>query len=319
MGLLITFAIPYLHNRDYLRQAVASVVDQTLPDWELIIVDDSSDEPAGPFTDPRIRVERNSSRLGLVGNWNRCLTLGSAALVTLLHGDDRLHSAYAERVLAAAERWPDVVAIGTDVDLIDANGRPHRDLADRVKRHAHRPSGDHLISGDAGLSGLLRNNYLYSPTLCYRRTTIAAAGESPFDPRWAMVPDLDWISRQLLSGASIGVVGQPLYQYRRHVNSTSNQLTRTTQRFREEIELYQDLALDGAAKGWQATSRAARQRRMIRAHLGVRCLESLVRADPRAAAATSRLLISDLVSGRRLTSGRQTGESVSANTTAPKT
>src|SRR5215217_6183588 len=118
-GPAITFAIPYYSNADYLLEAVASVRAQTIDDWELLVVDDAGPEPAGErvdaLGDPRIRYIRNTSNLGLAGNWNECVRLARAPLVNVVHADDRLYSTYAEHVLDAADRHPDVAAFFTDV------------------------------------------------------------------------------------------------------------------------------------------------------------------------------------------------------------
>src|SRR5690606_6066717 len=59
----ISFAIPYYRGRDYLREAVESVLAQTRPDWELLVVDDCGPEPAddlvASYGDSRIRYHRN--------------------------------------------------------------------------------------------------------------------------------------------------------------------------------------------------------------------------------------------------------------------
>ena len=54
----ITFAIPSYRGRDYLGEAIRSVLAQTASDWNLLVVDDCGPEPAEDvvvvFVDPRI-------------------------------------------------------------------------------------------------------------------------------------------------------------------------------------------------------------------------------------------------------------------------
>ena len=80
----LTITIPYFRGIDYLREAIESVQRQTLVDWELIVVDDHSPEPAEQLVlalhDPRVSYVRNEQNLGLSGNWNRCLTLATTPL-----------------------------------------------------------------------------------------------------------------------------------------------------------------------------------------------------------------------------------------------
>ncbi|UUZ60009.1 glycosyltransferase family 2 protein [Nocardioides sp. B-3] len=133
----ITFAIPYYRGRDYLSEAIGSVLAQTVSDWQLLVVDDCGPEPAddvvAAFHDPRITYVRNERNLGLAGNWNECVRLTTTPPVTILHGDDRLLPDYAARVLAAAEAQPGVTVLFTDTVNIDGDGAPTRTPADIVK------------------------------------------------------------------------------------------------------------------------------------------------------------------------------------------
>ena len=133
----ISFTIPYYRGRSYLREAIESVLAQTVDAWELVVVDDRGPEPAqdlvAEYADPRVRYVRNEANLGLAGNWNECVRQASAPLVTVLHGDDRLLPDYAARVLAAADEHPEVTALFTDALVIGPDGEPTSTLADKVK------------------------------------------------------------------------------------------------------------------------------------------------------------------------------------------
>ena len=128
----ISFTIPYYDNRPYLAEAIASVRAQTVEDWELVVVDDRGPEPAedlvSAIVDDRVSYVRNEENLGLAGNWNECVRRATAPWVTVLHGDDRLLPAYAERVLAVAEAprpaGQTLAAVFTDVVTIGRTGEP---------------------------------------------------------------------------------------------------------------------------------------------------------------------------------------------------
>src|SRR5829696_1977595 len=241
-GPAITFAIPYYSNASYLLEAVASVRAQTMHDWELLIVDDAGPEHAqdlvDALADARIRYIRNTTNLGLAGNWNECIRLAGAPLVTLLHADDRLRPDYAVAVLAAARQPPVAAAVFTDATIIGADGTPARSLPDLVKRFASRPRRDHDVLGDEGLAGILANNYVMCPTLCYRKEIV---GEAPFDSRWKFVLDLDHATRLLLAGHRLRGVRTVLYEYRRHSDNQTTALTADASRFAEEIDFYRSV------------------------------------------------------------------------------
>ena len=291
----ITFAIPYFRHRDYLIEAIKSVRAQTIHDWEIVIVDDCGPEPAADLVrqlgDERIRYIRNPVNLGLARNWNECIRQSKAPLVTLLHSDDRILPTYAAAVLAAAARFPKSAAVFTDAVIIGADGQPARSLPDLVKRFAHRPRTDHAVTGDRGLGSVLANNYIFCPSLCYRT---ALVGPSPFDPRWAMVLDLDNIARLLLSGQTLYGIRQPLYEYRRHGANQTSLLTANATRFSEEIALYREVCAAATTKGWSRSASAARHRAMVRTHLLLQMLNDIAHARFNAAGSKRVILWSDL-------------------------
>ncbi|MCK7579239.1 MAG: AAC(3) family N-acetyltransferase [Chromatiales bacterium] len=74
---LISVCIPTYRGAAHLPAAIDSVLEQTLSDFELVIIDDNSPdqtaEIVSAYSDSRIRYLRKSVNLGPEGNWNRCL------------------------------------------------------------------------------------------------------------------------------------------------------------------------------------------------------------------------------------------------------
>ncbi len=294
----ITFAIPYYSNRVLLAEAMASVIAQSVDDWELVVVDDAGPEPAddlvAAYGDPRIRYVRHPENLGMTRNWNACLDLARAGLVTLLHQDDRLLPTYAERVVAAARAHPGAAAYFTDVRVIGPDGEPATTAADLAKKLARRPRHDYSLAGDGGLAAIISNNYIYCPSLCLNREVI---GPEPFDVRWRMVQDLDFTTRQLLAGRTLMCVREVLFDYRRHTGNQTEAYTRDASRFREEVDLYRSLATAARRQGWRRSERAARRRWMLRGHLLQRALTDVSAARWAGARTKLGLLVADLRRG----------------------
>ncbi len=297
----ISFAIPYYGNPAYLLEAVESVRNQTVTDWELVVVDDAGPAPAGDLVDAlgdaRISYVRNARNLGLAGNWNECIRRSRAPLVTVLHADDRLLPTYAERVLEAAGLRPGAAAVFTDVNIIGSAGQPTVTVADLAKRVVRRPAFDHDVVGDAGLAGLLAGNYILCPTLCIRP---AVVGQDPFDPRWRFVPDLDFTVRQLLAGRSLRAIRTPLLEYRRHTGSQTSSLTGDSSRFEEELAFSAEMAEAARAKGWSRSARAGQLRVMARVHLALRLSLDVAGRRFGAAQQKGRILWGDLRHGQRV-------------------
>ena len=75
----------------WVRDAAQSVLVQTAPDLELIIIDDGSTDATpdalASIGDPRVRIERQPAR-GLTPSLNRALSLARAPLIARLDADD---------------------------------------------------------------------------------------------------------------------------------------------------------------------------------------------------------------------------------------
>lgn len=92
---LVSICIPVYNHEITLRETLLSAIHQSYENIEIVIVDDCSSDNSmkviSQFHDPRMRVYRNEHNLGMVGNWNKTLSLARGEFVLMLHGDDRLY------------------------------------------------------------------------------------------------------------------------------------------------------------------------------------------------------------------------------------
>jgi len=91
-----TIAIP-AYKKEYLEEAIRSVLAQSFTDFELLILDDDSPNDlqsiVGKFNDKRIRYYRNGRNVGalnVVKNWNKCLDLAEGEYIICMGDDDCL-------------------------------------------------------------------------------------------------------------------------------------------------------------------------------------------------------------------------------------
>src|SRR5262249_61997367 len=90
----VSLCIPVWNGAAFLPEALASALGQTFRDFELLVVDDASDDASAAIAaaagDPRLRLLRNERRLGIPGCWNRCLEEARGVYVKFLFQDDLL-------------------------------------------------------------------------------------------------------------------------------------------------------------------------------------------------------------------------------------
>jgi glycosyltransferase involved in cell wall biosynthesis len=92
---LVSIVVPTFNRSWGLKEAIRSVLAQSYSNFELIIVDDCSNDDtaqiAGQYeADPRVRYYRNDTRLGMVGNWGKGLSLVEGEYFSFLMDDDQL-------------------------------------------------------------------------------------------------------------------------------------------------------------------------------------------------------------------------------------
>lgn len=89
---VISIVTPSYNRAESLQRAVASVLAQTLGDFELIVVDDASTDGSADvvrrFQDPRIRLHRFDIRRGANPARNQGIGMARAEVVTFLDSDD---------------------------------------------------------------------------------------------------------------------------------------------------------------------------------------------------------------------------------------
>ena len=126
---MISFVMPVYKAR-FLKKAIASIVGQTFPDWELIVVDDCSPEPLGTivagFDDTRVKYIRNEENIGgknLVRQWNHSLSFASGEWIVLAADDDVYRPSFAEECIRLSKKYPQVDLIHSSVEQIDEDGQ----------------------------------------------------------------------------------------------------------------------------------------------------------------------------------------------------
>ena len=91
---LVSVCVPVYNGATYLREAMASVIDQSYTRIEIIVIDDmSTDDSWGivnSFADSRIVAVRNARNLGPEANFNKLLAVATGDYVKLFAQDDVL-------------------------------------------------------------------------------------------------------------------------------------------------------------------------------------------------------------------------------------
>ena len=227
----------YNHER-WIEEAIASVLDQTMTDLELIVVDDSSADGSmavvARFADPRIRVYRFATNQGAASALNFAIQQARADLVAVINSDDAWELHKLQRQLSVLEEHPEVGAVFTSARFVGESGEP---LAPERIPHWHNIFRQRNRSQAQWLRSFFENgNALCHPSVLIRREFYLEHGL--YDNRLRQLPDFDrWIT--LVKHWPIHVLGgEDLVRFRlleAEQNASANSRANVVRGFNEHM------------------------------------------------------------------------------------
>lgn len=127
----ITVAITVFNRRKYLKQAIASVLNQTVSVHVMVIEDCGPDPELQNFVKQEfgdsVEYIRNPKRRGLFDNWNACIEHSRTPWLSILHDDDYLSPRFAEAMIALSHQAPGCGLYFGQTQMVDENNQPIRE------------------------------------------------------------------------------------------------------------------------------------------------------------------------------------------------
>lgn len=262
--------VPFWGDPQMLYETVRSVQAQTDSDWLLTVVDDAyPDESVAEYfaglDDERITYVRQAVNVGITDNYRYCVSRATQELVVLLGCDDVMLPNYVEVVMAAHRAHPDVDVIQPGVQVVDQDGRVSKTLVDSVKQRISMPRADGptVFRGEELAASLLRSNWMYWPSLAFRRDRLVA---TPFREDFPLIQDLALVVDMVMDGAALLVEPTLCFSYRRHSASASSATLLDGRRFEGERRYFRLAEELASERGWRRAAREARCHLTSRAH-----------------------------------------------------
>jgi glycosyltransferase involved in cell wall biosynthesis len=198
----VSVIIPCYRQAHYLAEAIESVLVQTHPHLEVVVIDDGSPdntaEIAGRY--PGVRCLRQANR-GVAEARNLGIRSSNGSFLVFLDADDRLLPRALEMGLDCFARHPEVAFVSGRFRFIAADG------ATLYDRQGHGVQSDHYAE-------MLRRNYIAAlcATMCRRSVFESLVG---FNPRFSIAADYDLYLRVLREFPAQTHDGE-VAEYRRH-------------------------------------------------------------------------------------------------------
>jgi GT2 family glycosyltransferase len=217
--------IPSYNHAVYIGKAVESVLSQTQPDLELIVVDDGSTdnslEVLSHFSDPRLRVIEQANQ-GAHAAINRGLEASSGNTLAILNSDDFYHPQRLEKAAVAFAADPQLGLVGSYIEIIDSQGKTlgiKHGYADCPPWLLEQPERSFRAGADLRDALLTENYWSTTSNLVFRRQVYHQVGE--FLPL-RFTHDWDFALR-VSRVAPMALLPEPLMCYRVHSRNTIRQ------------------------------------------------------------------------------------------------
>lgn len=162
---IVTVLMPVYNAENYLREAIDSMLVQTLKNFEFLIIDDGSKDTSiaiiESYSDPRIRLVKNDANMGISKTLNRGIEMASCEYIARMDADD---VSYPERLRKQYHYMlanPDCALLSTWAKMVDETGEHIRTEKYRSRLHYYN---------------LTFECWMYHPTVMYKKSAVMNVG-----------------------------------------------------------------------------------------------------------------------------------------------
>ena len=212
----VSVIVTAYNARETIRNCVASALNQSMDDLEIVVVDDcSTDDTASvvsSFRDRRVRLLRTSGNLGPGGGRNLAMQAARGAWFAVLDADDRWSTSRLQRMFEAlGPLRPDIMC--DEVAYVD----PRSDaILNTNLRHLGIVCTSPMVVPSTLV--LKRELYLAKPLF---RSSFMRSHRLEYDPSLRAGEDIILFIRCILAGARMALLPEPHYHYIKELRHSS--------------------------------------------------------------------------------------------------
>lgn len=233
---VISIILPVYNGGEYLTSSIESVLNQTLKDFEFLILDDCSTDGSWKYIssldDERVRTYRNEKNKGLFYNINFLIRKIKTNLIKLWAQDDIMYPDCIETFVAFHNKYPQLGFSYSMRDIIDETGA--------IKKTAISDSTSEIISPEqhariAFFTGSIAGNI---SNVCINGRALSEVGL--FSENMKISADFDmWV--RLAKDHDTGFIRKRLIQLRDHYGQLSRDERFYINHVREDLAVYNNL------------------------------------------------------------------------------
>ena len=264
---LLHVMIPAYGESPYLRQTLESAVKFLPTDVPITVIEDPSqgvdlEKLVKDF--PRVQYVRNSSRLGIGGNFNKSIELSSGVFTQICGSDDLFIGNPLSNFDSQNLINTEIAVIGLDIEVVNEKSRIVKTIPDQVKR-ALRPKLKQIsiFENKKIFSNLMLGDWLYFPAILWKTEVIK---QIKFDSTFHTAMDLDIFIRLIDNKNKIAFIKNKVLGYRRHDQSASSLYAKSIGRFDEEFLCHKNAIEIARKKNWKTGAILAQLALTVRLH-----------------------------------------------------
>lgn len=252
---MISVIVPNYNHAPYLQQRITSILGQTFPDFELILLDDCSTDGSreimnGYSGNPRVsHIVFNESNSGSAfRQWDKGIALAQGEWIWVAESDDYAEPTFLERLMAEVSKVPDSVLVYAATWWVDEQGNKMWETPQSGSVNIY--NGVDFIrkklavcNSIANVSECIFRRDRFRPSETYRYENMRLCG--------------DWFFYVLLAEqGSVVEVAEPLSYYRQHSSNISSKAETQGLTFLEGTDVLEymihrcHLRTSDYARGW---------------------------------------------------------------------
>ncbi|MFY0714756.1 glycosyltransferase family 2 protein [Seonamhaeicola sp. NFXS20] len=216
---LISVVLPVYNVAPFIKEALDSVLNQTVQDFEVLVIDDCSTDDTlkvvKDFKDDRIRIIEKQQNKGLIDSLNIGFKEAKGAYIARMDGDDINVLNRFEKQLHVLQNNPNIKACGCWLQCFGASTKiiKHREHHKEIQAHL-------LLSNPMSLGATMLHRESYK--------------NYSFDTTKIHAEDYDFWARTAWESQMYNIQ-EVLYYYRTHTNQVSTQY--------KNVQVKQDIAI----------------------------------------------------------------------------
>jgi glycosyltransferase involved in cell wall biosynthesis len=222
---LVSIVIPAYNRPNTLQIAIDSVLEQTYPNIEIIICDDSSDDRVQEMlvsylhSYPQIKYHKNERNLFLE-NWHKCFDLAAGEYINYLMDDDVFHKEKIAKMIYFFNEFENITLVTSYRQTIDASGQFLPPIRATTRLYEETRILDGKLLGNVALTRCL--NVIGEPTtVLFRKKDLTELYGVYKGKQYSLINDMAaWLS--LLSKGKAVYIPEALSYFRRHPNQNNN-------------------------------------------------------------------------------------------------